>query len=146
MNNFWKVSPWLTRLLLLPPAAIFTLIGVRNLSDITSSAMARGIVFTSGFGTTVGRVGFGALPLACAIFVIACLFSERRLLTALGLVGILDSVVLLVRVVSMYVDHSVAENLGLVRAEIVLLSLVVAGVFLEYARKRRKLLSQLRAA
>ena len=136
MNNFWKLSSWITRLILLLPTLLFTAIGIRYLAHV-SSAAERGIAFTSGFGTTVGRVGFGAFPLAFSLFLLGCLFSERRLLTGLAFVATLDSVVLVVRVISMFADSSVQQNLGLVRAEVFLLALTAAGLFLESGRRRR---------
>ena len=136
MNRFWKLSPWITRLILLLPTALFAVIGVRYLTNVTAVA-ERGIAFTSGFGMTVGRVGFGAFPLAFSLFLLGCLFFERRLLTALAFVATLDSVVLVVRVASMFADSSVQQNMGLVRAEIFLLVLASVGLLLESARRRR---------
>ena len=45
--------------------------------------------------------------------------------------------VLAVRIVSMFADSSIQENLGLVRAEVFLLVLSAAGLLLELGRKRR---------
>lgn len=136
MNNSWKLSQWITRLLLVPPALIFTLVGIRGLTHLTSDLGARGIAFTSGLGITTGQVGFGAFPLACALFLIGCLFSERLLPVALAFVGTLDSVVLAVRVISMRANNSTAGNMRIVVAEIILLALVAAGSLIELARRR----------
>lgn len=136
MNGFWKLSRWITRLILLLPTALFATIGVRYLANVTAIG-ERGIAFTSGFGTTVGRVGFGAFPLAFSLFLLGCLFFERRVLTGLAFVATLDSVVLVVRVISMFADSSVQQNLGLVRAEVFLLAITAAGMLLEFGRKRR---------
>ena len=111
--------------------------GIANRAVRVTAVGVRGIAFTSGMGMTVGRVGFGAFPLACSLFLLGCLFSERRLLTALAFVATLDSVVLAVRIVSMFADSSIQENLGLVRAEVFLLVLSAAGLLLELGRKRR---------
>jgi hypothetical protein len=59
------------------------------------------------------------------------------LLTALAFVATLDSVVLVVRIVSMFADSSIRENLGLVRAEVCLLVLRAAGLLLELGQKRQ---------
>lgn len=136
MNRFWKQSSWISRLILLLPTALFTVIGVRYLTNVAAIG-ERGIAFTSGFGTTVGRVGFGAFPLAFSLFLLGCLVSERRLLTGLAFVATLDSVVLVVRIASMFADSSVPQNLGLVRAEVILLVLTSVGLLLEFARRRR---------
>lgn len=137
MKKFWQLSHWITRIILLLPAAVFLMIGIRNLSHLTAATGARGITFASGMGMTVGRVGFGGFPLACGLFVLGCLFSEDRLLTALAFVATLDSVVLVVRIASMFADASVQQNLGLVRAEIFLLLLAASGFLIEFGRRRR---------
>lgn len=137
MKTFTKIAPWLTRLIVALPAALFATIGFQNVSHPAAAAGARGIVFVSGMGTTVGRVGFGAIPLACSLFLLACMFSERRLLTALAFVATLDFVVLAVRIFGMFADSSVQENIRLVRAEVLLLVLAGAGLLIERARSRR---------
>lgn len=136
MNRFWRLSSWITRLILLLPTALFAAIGVRYLANVAAVG-ERGIAFTSGFGTTVGRVGFGAFPLAFSLFLLGCLFFERRVLTGLAFVATLDSVVLVVRIISMFADSSVQQNMGLVRAEVLLLALTSAGLLLEFGRRRR---------
>ncbi len=136
MNRFWKLAPWITRLILALPTALFAAIGIRYLTNVAAVG-ERGIAFTSGMGMTVGRVGFGAFPLACSLFLLGCLFSERRLLTALAFVAILDSVVLAVRIISMFADYSIRENKGLVQAEVFLLVLSAAGLLFEFGRRRR---------
>ena len=136
MNRFWKLAAWVSRLILAFPTALFAAIGIRYLTNV-AAVSERGIAFTSGVGMTVGRVGFGAFPLACSLFLLGCLFSERRLLTALAFVATLDSVVLAVRIVSMFADSSIRENMGLVRAEVFLLVLSAAGLLFEFGRKRR---------
>jgi hypothetical protein len=137
MNRLTKAGPWLTRLILIFPVALFATIGIHNLCHLTTAAGARGIVFTSGMGTTVGRVGFGAFPLACSLFLVGCMFSERHLLTALTFVATLDSSVLIVRIASMFSDSSVRENAGLVRAEIFLLAFIGIGMLIELTRSRQ---------
>ncbi len=137
MKTFRKLAPWVTRLIVVFPTALFFTIGIHNVSHPATAAGARGIVFVSGMGMTVGRVGFGAFPLACGLFLLGCMFSERRLVTALALVATLDSVVLVVRIAGMFADSSIQQNLGLVRAELLLLALTGAGALIELARKRR---------
>jgi len=46
------------------------------LVDVTAVGV-RGIAFTSGMGMTVGRVAFGAFPLAFSRFLLGCLFFQR---------------------------------------------------------------------
>ena len=133
MNKFWKIAPWLSRLILLPPTVIFSLIATRYLAHPAASAAAQGITFSSNLGLTISRIGLGGFPLGCGIFVATCLLSRRRVLTGLTFVSILVGVVLIVRVLGMYADSTVAENLKLVRAEIMLLFLTGIGIALELA-------------
>lgn len=136
MERFQKVAPWLTRLILLLPMAIFTLIAARYLVNPVRSAAAQGIVLPPGLGVTIARVGLGGFPLGCAIFLATCFFSKRRLLTGLTFVSILASVVLGVRVFGMIADATVQANLRLVRNEIGLLALTGIGLFFEVWRRR----------
>ena len=62
MNVFWKFSPWMSKSVLLPPAAILTMVGVRNLAHPKEQAAERGIAFTSPLGATIYRVGFAGFP------------------------------------------------------------------------------------
>ena len=137
MKAFGKVAPWITRLIVIIPTALLATIGIQNVLHPTAVAGARGIVFVSGMGMTVGRIGFGAFPLACGLFLLACMFSERRLLTALTFVATLDSVVLVVRIAGMFADSSFQENMRLVGAEVLLLIVTCVGLLIETNRKQR---------
>jgi hypothetical protein len=137
MNRFWKISPWLVRLILLPPTVIFALIASRYLLNPIQAASAVGIAFTSPLGITIARVGFAGFPLGCSIFTLSCLLSTRRLLTGLRFVGTMIAAALAVRVYGMIVDGTTAANMHLVRAEIILLVIVTIGAFVETARQRR---------
>jgi hypothetical protein len=136
MSAFRKIAPWISRLIMLVPILLFVALGVHFLFHVTAAAGARGIVFVSGMGMTVARIGFGAFPLGCGLFLLGCVFSERLLLTAFAFVATLDSVVLVVRIASMFSDSTVQQNIRLVRAEVLLLALTLAGVLIELARRR----------
>ena len=137
MDRFWKIAPWISRFFLLPPIALFLRIGTANLLNPSGSLGERGIAFTSGFGLTTGRIAFGALPLACALFMASCLLSERRLLSGLSFLAILDTVILVSRSVAMVADGSVKGNLPLVYAEVGLIVTTTAGILLELRRRAR---------
>ncbi len=137
MNRPWKLSPWITRFILMFPALLFLGIGVHDLSNVTTIMGARGIAFSSGNGVTVARVGFGAFPLACGLFLLGCVFFERYMLAALAFVATLDVVVLIVRVAGMFADSSLSENMPLVRAEVLLFFLTGMGILNEFSRRRR---------
>jgi hypothetical protein len=136
-SRFWKMTPWLIRISLLPPTVILALIGHRYIANPVGSAAAQGILLPPGLGVTIARVGLGGFPLACSIFVATCLFSTRRLLTGLSFVGILMTVILTVRIFGMRADSTVRENVKLVRAEIGLVLLTSAAFLVELKRRAR---------
>ena len=131
MTRFWKFAPWLTRLMLLAPTVIFALIASRYLFDPIQAGAAVGIALNTPMAITVARVGFGGFPLACSLFTLSCLVSTRRILTGLGFVALIMAVALIVRVSGMRVDGSIRENLGLVRAESIMLVAFIIGLFIE---------------
>jgi len=137
MTKFWNFAPWLTRLMLLAPTVIFALIASRYLFDPIHAGGAVGLAFNTPMAMTVTRVGFGAFPLACSIFTLSCLVSTRRILTGLGFVAMITAVALIVRAFGMLVDGSVHENMGLVRAESLMLVLFIIGVFIERGRRNQ---------
>jgi hypothetical protein len=61
-------------------------------------------------------------------------------------VATLDVVVLIVRVVGMFADSSVPENMLLVRAELLLLFLTAIGILIEIFRKRHVVAAELPSA
>ena len=139
MGKLWKYVPWIIRLMLVPPAVIFAIVGLRHIVNPAESAMLSGIAFNSALGATITRVGLGGFPLACSLFTVYCLASPQRVTTGLRFVAMLVSVVLVVRVFGMLADGTVHESMRLVRAEIFLLGLFVAGLFLDFATRRRQI-------
>jgi len=119
------------------PTLVFCLISVRYLSDPVRAASEVGIAFVSPLGLTIARVGFGGFPLACGLFALWCLISTRRILTGLSFATTVISVALVVRVVGMLADGTSRQNLKLVVAEIVMITLLAAGLVLETSRNRR---------
>ena len=138
MNTFWRISHWPARLILLAASALFIMISLKYLSNPVHVAAADGISLGSGMAITRLRIGFGAFPLGFAIILLFCLVSRARLLAGLGIVATLDFVILIVRLLSIPVDHSLQQNLPLVRAEAVLLLLCLAGITIELGRRRNQ--------
>src|SRR5215510_2926780 len=104
MKTFWKIAPWLTRLILVPPTIIFALIGVRYIVHPAAAAATVGIALTTPLASTILRIGFGAFPLGCSLFTLWCLISRRRILTGLGFVSIMIGVALVVRIFGIVMD------------------------------------------
>lgn len=139
MKTFWKIAPWLSRLILVLPTLIFVLIASKYLIHPAQAAAEVGISLTAPLGATILRVGFGAFPLGCAIFIFACLISERRILTGLSFVATMVGVVLLVRIYGMLVDGTVKESMALIRPEVILLVVCSIGLIIEFSRRRHRL-------
>ena len=136
MERFWTLSPWINRIILLLPTAIFFIIGLGALADPAGFAAEQGFSLNSPLGYTVLRVGFGGFPLAFAIIFLACLVSTRRLLTGLSIVATQVTVVLAVRIQGVCLDGTASQNFKLIVAEIVLLALATIGLFIEFGRRR----------
>jgi hypothetical protein len=135
MQTFWKLAPWLTRVIPLLPIVLFARIALPHVFHPVETLAVRGISFSSGFGITTARIGFGAFPLGFSLFLVGCLLSERRLLIGLSLVATLDAVILVVRIFGMMADASVRENMRLVDAEVILLIVMNLGIILELSRR-----------
>ncbi|WP_319448726.1 MULTISPECIES: hypothetical protein [unclassified Mycobacterium] len=135
MNVFWKFSPWMSKAILLPPAAILTMVGVRNLAHPKEQAAERGIAFTNPLGATIYRVGFAGFPLGCAAFLAYCLRSNRRTLTGLIFSALFNGVVLAVRLFGSKVDSTVEQSLPLIKGEIAVVAVSLVGITLEIGRR-----------
>lgn len=129
------MAPWLNRFILLLPIMLFALIGIPHALHPVESLGMRGIAFTSGFGVTTARIGFGAFPLGLSVFLLGCALSERYLLVGFNLVATMDTVALVTRILGMKADASVQGNMPLVGAEVILLIVMGAGIVLERNRR-----------
>ena len=135
MNLFWKAAPWINKVIVLLPTAIFIVISIQPIVHPAATATEQGIAFTSSLGPTVFRVAFAGFPLGCAAFLFNCLLSSRRTLTGLIFSALVLGIVLVVRVYSMEVDSSVQQSLSLVVAEIVLIAVTLLGIAIEMGHR-----------
>ena len=76
MINFWKVAPWLSRLIILAVAGLFTMISLKFVVNPQQAAENSGIIIRSAIGFTNTRAGFGGFPLGFAVILVFCLFSS----------------------------------------------------------------------
>lgn len=136
MEKHGRFTFWLGRIVLAIFTIIFTLIGLRFIADPVGAAAGSGITLGTPVGITIARVGFGAFPLGCAVNAAFCLASARRLLAGLFFVSSMVSVVLVIRVVGILVDHTSHESLRVLGAEVVLLALSAVSLFAELSRRR----------
>jgi len=109
-GNSSRLAGVLRRAPLVMTTVIFTLISFRYLAHPVRAAAEAGIAFTSPGGITIARVGFAAFPLSLAILAFTSLFSTRWRLAGLYMVLTADSVVITVRVLGFWLDHSTATR------------------------------------
>jgi hypothetical protein len=134
MSFFWRLAPWLTRLLLLAAATLFFLIGLKYLRAPVENAGADAIVLGSVMAISRVRVAFGAFPLSLSLILLGSLLSRRRVLGGLAVLATTIAVVTAARLLGIVLDGPAEEAIRLLRVEAILLALSVAAIFLERAR------------
>jgi len=133
MSFFWRLAPWLTRLLLLAAATLFFLIGLKYLRAPVENAGADAIVLGSVMAISRVRVAFGAFPLSLSLILLGSL-GRKRVLGGLAVLATTIAVVTAVRLAGIVLDGPAEEAIKLLRVEAILLALSVAAIFLERAR------------
>jgi hypothetical protein len=134
MTFFWRLAPWLTRLLLLASATLFFLIGLKYLRAPVENAGADAIILGSVMAISRVRVAFGAFPLSLSLILLGCLGPRKRVLGGLAVLVTTIAVVTAVRLAGIVLDGPAEEAIKLLRVEAILLALSVAAIFLERAR------------
>jgi hypothetical protein len=135
--SFWKLSPWLSRSIILAVAALFSMISLKFILDPLAAAKASGITIQPGLGYTNMRAGFGGFPLGFALILVFCLFSSRRLLAALASIATVAGVILFVRLYAAVLDNTFSESARLLAPEAVIAIVSLLGVWMESARRAR---------
>jgi hypothetical protein len=135
MNTFWKAAPWISKVILLLPTAIFVAISVPPIIHPAAAAAAEGFAFTSSLGPTVFRVHFAGFPLGCAAFLAYCLLSSRRTLTGLICSALVAGIIVTVRIYGMEVDSSAQQSMSLVKDELVLVAVLLVGLAIEMGHR-----------
>ena len=79
----------------------------------------------------------GGLFLGLALVFAACIASERRLLTGLGVLATVNAVVTAVRVMGLIVDGPGPFTLQVLKPEVVLVALSSIAFFVERQRRQR---------
>jgi hypothetical protein len=135
MTGFWKMAPWLSRLIILAVAGLFTMISLKFIFDPLQAAANAGITIQPGVGYTNTRAGFGGFPLGFAAILVFCLFSSRRLLAALSSIVTVAAVILAVRLYGAAQDTTFSQSAHILIPETILLVVSLLGVVME-ARRR----------
>ena len=138
MRRISHFALWVNRVVLCAAVLIFTMIGVRYVSDPVGASAATGVTLNSGLAVSTTRIGFGAFPLAFAIFSLVCLLSNRRLITGVSLVATVISTAIIVRVFSVLADGVIPQSVRLFVPETVILLLALTGLLLEAARLKQE--------
>jgi hypothetical protein len=131
-------APWIGRLVLAMASVIFAAIGLRYIADPAGVSASTGVALNTPVAFTTTRIGFGAFPLALALFSFTSLLSTRRLFAGVRLIAILAATVIAVRLFSIAADGFESESAWLFFPEAILLALSLAALFLEAARQRRE--------
>jgi hypothetical protein len=92
-----RLATHFSRLILLFQGVVLTLIASRVLIDPVGSSAKQQIGLGSPLAIAVIQIGFGAFPLAAAMFVILCAISTRTLRAGLAFVLLFDLTALAVR-------------------------------------------------
>src|SRR5258708_37084444 len=87
MSKFARFAPWISRIVLVGATFVFSMIGLRYITDPVHASAQTGVSLGSALAATTTRVGFGAFPLGLAIFTSTCLISTRRLFPGVSLVA-----------------------------------------------------------
>jgi len=135
MKRFWKLSPWIGRLVILGVAGLFAMISLKFVLDPQHAAANAGITIEPGLGTTNTRAGFGGFPLGFAAILVFCLFSLRRLLAALASIATVTAIILLVRLFGAVQDATFAQSAHLLIPEAAILVVSLLAAVIE-ARRR----------
>jgi hypothetical protein len=138
MEKLVRFAPWISRIVLLGATFVFSMIGLRYITDPVHASAQTGVSLGSALAATTTRVGFGAFPLGLAIFTFTCLISTRRHFTGVSLVAIVITTAIVVRILGMIADGPAPESTRLFIPEAVMLTLSVAGMVLETARRGKQ--------
>jgi hypothetical protein len=136
MGRLTSFAPWISRTALAGATLIFSMIGLRCITDPVHYSTEIGVSLGSALASTTTRVGSGAIPLGLAIFTLICLFSARWLFAGVGLVSIVITTAIIVRVLGLVIDGPAPESTRLFIPEGVMLVLSVTAIILEAKRRR----------
>lgn len=134
MNQAARFGLWIDRIVLAATTVILMAISARFVIDPISAASARGIVINSAIAAMTARIGFGAFPLALAVFTLSCLVSRTRHRIGVALVAILMAVLIVIRFLSLITDGAVPESVRLFAPEGIILVLALTGLLVGGSR------------
>src|SRR5260370_11955608 len=131
MKRLTRFAPWISRTVLAGATLIFSMIGLRYITDPFHYSAETGISLGSALASTTTRVGSGAIPLGLAIFTLVCLISTRWLFAGVGLVFMVITTAIIVRVLGLVIDCPAPESTRLFIPEGVMVVLTAAAIILD---------------
>ena len=137
MNRFIAITPWFSRAVLLMATVVLTGISLKYMVDPVRTSAESGISLTTPLALTNIRIGFGAFPLGFALITLACLILPQQRFLGLSLVATLIGVALAVRIYGVLVDGTLARSMFVLRAETILFTLSLIGIFAEQSFRRQ---------
>lgn len=137
MERLTRFGPWISRTVLVGATAVFSMIGLRYITDPVHNSARIGINIGSALAATTTRVGSGAIPLGLAIFTLTCLLSTRWLAPGVALVSVVATTAIIVRILGLIADGPAPESTRLFIPEGILLVLSATAIMLETRRTRK---------
>ena len=134
----WPVTVWMSRMFMIPPTLIFTLISLRFILAPAHAIAAEGVSLTEPEAVTDTRV-IGALVSVLAILVLSAIFSRTRLRLGHFIVVLTMGLALCVRFYGFLIDGttmSMGDQAQKTIGEIVFLVLNSVGLVVQTLRLR----------
>ena len=131
-----RITPWLSRAVLLVAALLLGLIGSKFIVDPVGAAAQSTMTLGTPLAVTNMRASFGAFPLGSSIFTLICLFSARRMIGLYFVMTIIGAA-LAARLFGVAADGTLFESLRLIGVETLLLLLSGAALYLELEQPSR---------
>lgn len=135
MKTMLGRSVWLSRIVIAIAALLFARIGLGYVIDPLGEATPHGLQLASNEAVTIMRV-MGGVFLGLSASLIVCLARTRTLVFGLGLLAIVAGTILVTRLVGLALDGPAPFTMRVLKPEIVITLLAVAGFFVE--RRRRE--------
>lgn len=133
MDKISKISIWYSRVVITIITFLFTVLGIKNITNPKETAEAGQIILNSAHAVSEVRVLMGAIPLAFAIIIFSSVFRSNTIYRGIYTAFFLVTVVTVVRLISLSLD-GVAPFLV---PEIIVTILSGIGLYLETLRAQK---------
>jgi hypothetical protein len=138
MKTMLGRSVWVSRIVLALTALLFARIGLGQVIDPLGAASQHGMQLGSSDALTVMRV-MGGVFVGLSACLVVCLVRTRTLVFGLGLLAIMATTILVTRLLGLAIDGPAPFTMRVLKPEVVVTLLAIAGFFIE--RRRREMVS-----